>query len=67
MPHPEAWLSSTLPQSLDDVKLSDKWIAELQEAQQIIHNQVTSVQDQSKDEMVQRHHKRKGGAYAPGD
>ena len=37
---------------LDDVKLSDEWIAELQEAQQIIHDQVVVAQDQSKSEMV---------------
>ena len=53
--------------ALDDTKLSDKWIAKLQEAQQIIHDQVTSTQDQSKNEMIQRHHKRKEGSYTPGD
>ena len=52
---------------LDNAKPSNEWIAKLQEAQQIIHNQVTSVQDQSKDEMVQHHRERKGGSYAPGD
>ena len=53
--------------SPDNAKPSDKWIAELREAQQIIHNQVTSTQDQLKNKMTQHHHKRKGGSYAPGD
>ena len=51
----------------DDVKPSDEWIAELREAQQIIHDHMTSAQDRSKDEMVQRHHEKKGGGYTPGD
>src|SRR3546814_9758256 len=46
--------------SPDNTKLSDEWITKLQEAQQIIHNQVTSTQDQSKDKMIQHHHTRKG-------
>ena len=37
----------------DDVKPSNEWITELQEAQQIIHNQVTKAQDQVKSEMGQ--------------
>ena len=43
--------------SLDDVKLSNKWITKLQEAQHIIHNPVTSAQDQAKSKMVQQHHR----------
>jgi hypothetical protein len=49
------------------VKLSDKWITKLQEAQQIIHDQVMVSQDQAKKEMVLQHSTWKGGSYMVGD
>jgi hypothetical protein len=39
-------------EQLGDAKPSNKWIAELQEAQWIIHNQVMATQDQAKSAMV---------------
>ncbi|MFN7173082.1 MAG: chromo domain-containing protein, partial [Fimbriimonadaceae bacterium] len=51
----------------DDARSSDEWIAELKEAQRIIHEQVARTQDRAKDEMVRQHKLRQEGSYASGD